>query len=166
MKKYLSKYEIRWAIIISILTFIWIVFEHEIGLHNGIREFNPFISLLFIFPAFLFYIFFFIDKKRRRYKNRLKFEHAFLSGVVLTIILFILNFPLQYIVYSLFPPLTEDSLLNSDEIIFKNDFTLAERLIYWPMFTLIFGFIFSIILGLIYKKKRKRKRKRKSENKH
>lgn len=158
MKKYLTKYEIRWALIISILTFIWIVFEHEIGLHNGIREFNPIYSLVFVFPAFLFYIFFFIDKKRRRYKNRLRFKHAFLSGVSLTIVLFILSFPVQYIVHYLFPPLSESSLLNPDEIIFKSDLSLTEKLIYWPLFTLIFGFIFSITLGLMFKRKRKRRK--------
>lgn len=156
MKKYFTKYEFRWAIIISMLTFVWTIFENEIVFGNTGRKYELYYSLFFVIPAFLFYFLFFQDKKKKRYKNRVKSKHGFYSGLALTILLFIITFPLQCIIYNLYPPLEGAGVFEQDNALIENYFTLSQRIIYWPISTLIFGFIFSVILGFLNEKKKKR----------
>lgn len=138
------------------LTFVWVIFENEVGFGNTGRKYELHYSLFFVIPAFLFYFLFFQDKKKKRYKNRVKFKHGFYSGIALTILLFIITFPLQWIIHGIYPPLGGQGVFEQDKALIENYFTLSQRIIYWSISTLIFGFIFSVILGYINGKKKKR----------
>lgn len=169
MKKYLTKYEYRWAFIFTLLSLLWTAFEYEMGWHSSKIGSHKFYTFFFLIPATLCYYLFFLDKRSNRFKKRFKFEHAFYSGLSLTILIAIFSVPVQLFIHYFVSP---DYLLNAQEYAVENMevseanakqvFSVYSFALFFPIVYFLFGLCLSGIFGFFlrrtkysgYKKKR------------
>lgn len=166
MKKYLTKYELRWAVIITILSLLWNAFEYEMGWHdNGIAS-HKYYTFLFLIILTLCYYLFYLDKRANRYKKRFKFRHGFYSGLSLTILVALFSIPAQLLVHKLITPdyidHAKDYAVQSGEMSSQqanNRFNITNFVLFFPIVYMIYGVVASFVLSLLLRKKSKRRRK-------
>ena len=165
MKRYLTKYELRWALIFSLLFLLWTAFEYEMGWHDEQIKNHKYYTFLFLFIASACYWFFLIDKKSNRFKKRFKFKHAFWSGMGMTLLVAIMIIPAQLLIHNLVSPdyFTEaqNYAISSKEMTkeqAKNTFNIRSFVLFYPLFYMLFGIVISVIFGLILQRDARNKR--------
>lgn len=102
MKNY--SIEIKWALRFTLLTLAWAIGEKAIGLHDVHIENYGLCSLLFVFPAFLFFYLALAEKKKYFFNNEMTWKQGFVTGIVLSFIIALLNPIAQYVIYSSITP--------------------------------------------------------------
>lgn len=173
MKKYLSKYEYRWALIFTLVSILWIAFEYEMGWHSVKIESHKWNTFFFFIPATICYFLFFLDKRSNRFKKRFKFKHAFYSGLGLTALIAVFSVPAQLLIHYFVSP---DYLVNAQEYAVdsmqmtepnaKKVFSISSFALFFPILYLLFGIFLSFIFGLLLRRVKyagfKRKKRYKS----
>lgn len=167
MKKYLTKYEFRWALIILLVSLLWTIFEYEMGWHGEDYKTHLYLTFLFIIPLSICYFLFLNDKRAHRYKKRFKFKHAFNSGMGLTILVALFTIPAQFFIHTFISP---NYLQTAQEYAVSNGelsrmeareiFTIKNYVIFFPLVFLFTGIILSFVLGKILKSKSSKSRSR------
>jgi len=154
MKKYLTKYEFRWAIIILMLSLLWTAFEYEMGWHDRNFVYHRYFTFLFIIPFTLSYWLFLLDKKSHRFKKKFRYRHAFNSGMGLTILVALFTIPTQFLIHYLVTPdyLTEaqNYSVKSGELTTiraRDLYTITNFVILFPILYLLLGILLSMIFG-------------------
>ena len=102
MKNY--SIEIKWAIRFTLLTLAWAIGEKSIGLHDVYIKDYAFYSLLFVFPAFLFFYLALVEKKKYSFNNQMIWKQGFVTGIVISFIIALLNPIAQYVIYKAITP--------------------------------------------------------------
>lgn len=90
------KLEIKWGLIFSLVSLIWVVGEYLVGLHDRYIAQHPILTNLFFFPAVLM-MYLAIREKRRALGGKIGFIEALLSGIGVSVIVAILSPAVQYI---------------------------------------------------------------------
>ncbi|MEO8665281.1 MAG: DUF4199 domain-containing protein [Ignavibacteria bacterium] len=91
------KTEIKFALIFVILSFIWNIIEYAAGLHSTHISIHPyFVTPFFIILTVVIYLLA-IREKRKNSGGQITFSKAFMTGVMLTFFIIILNPAFQYI---------------------------------------------------------------------
>ncbi|MBC7440123.1 MAG: DUF4199 domain-containing protein [Flavobacterium sp.] len=96
--------EIKWALRFTLLTLAWAIGEKSIGLHDKYIENYAMCSLLFIFPTFLFYYLALAEKKKYFFHNQMVWKQGFVSAIVISFIIALLNPIAQFVVYKSITP--------------------------------------------------------------
>ncbi|MGC4042090.1 MAG: DUF4199 domain-containing protein [Flavobacterium sp.] len=96
--------EIKWAIRFTLLTLAWAIGEKAIGLHDQYIENYGMCSLLFFFPAVLFFFLAIREKKKYVYNNSMTWRQGFVSGIIMSFIIALLNPMAQYVIYKMISP--------------------------------------------------------------
>lgn len=104
MKKYLTKYEWRWAAIYTLVILIWGAFEFEMGWHGEHIASHLYLIILFLLPAAIVYYVFLLDKRAHRFKKRMKWRHGFRSAMGLTFLTILMLIPVQILLFQLVTP--------------------------------------------------------------
>ena len=102
MKSY--SIEIKWAIRFTLLTLAWAIGEKLIGLHDVYIQNYGLCSLLFVFPAFLFFYLAIAEKKKYSFGNEMNWRQGFVTGILISFIIALLNPIAQYVIYSSITP--------------------------------------------------------------
>ncbi|MFM8394748.1 MAG: DUF4199 domain-containing protein [Acidobacteriota bacterium] len=88
--------EIKWGLIFSIVSLIWVAGEYLIGLHDRYIANHAILTNLFFFPAVLM-MYLAIREKRQALGGRIGFIEALLSGIGVSVIVALLSPAVQYI---------------------------------------------------------------------
>lgn len=102
MKKF--SIEFKWGIQFSILSVVWMIFEKTVGLHDAYIDRQLIYTNLFGIVAVAVYFLALRDKKRRYYSGDMDWKQGFISGMVLTVVIAVLNPLVNYIVYTYITP--------------------------------------------------------------
>lgn len=167
MKKYLTKYEFRWALIILLVSLLWTIFEYEMGWHGEDYEKHRYLTFLFIIPLSLCYFLFLFDKRSNRYKKRFKFKHAFNSGMGLTILVALFTIPAQFLIHYFISPnylqTAQEYAVSNGEMTrlqARDIYTIENYVIFFPLVFLFTGIMLSLVLGHLLKSKSSKSRRR------
>ncbi|HLT88213.1 MAG TPA: hypothetical protein VKZ57_11530 [Sphingobacterium sp.] len=63
--------EIKWAVLFSIMTLLWMVLEKLCGLHGKYIDYHLYLTNLFAIPAIWFMVLALRDKKKNFYAGRI-----------------------------------------------------------------------------------------------
>lgn len=96
--------EIKWALRFTLLTLAWAIGEKSIGLHDKYIQNYAMCSLLFIFPVFLFYYLALAEKKKYFFDNQMVWKQGFVSAIVISFLIALLNPIAQFVVYKSITP--------------------------------------------------------------
>ena len=96
--------EIKWALRFTLLTLAWAIGEKAIGLHDEYIADYGIYTNLFAIPAFLFFYIALKEKRKYVYNNDMNFRQGFVSGLVLSFIIALLNPFAQFVIYKSITP--------------------------------------------------------------
>lgn len=96
--------EIKWGILFSIATLVWMIIENSVGLHDVNIDKQPVYTNLFALIAIAIYALALREKKYLFFKGNMTWKQGFLSGVVLSVVVSILSPLVQYITYTYITP--------------------------------------------------------------
>lgn len=70
-----------------IMTLAWMILEKVSGLHSTHIDKQQYLTLLYIIPSIFVYLLALSDKKKNFYSGKITFMDAFLSGIIMTMII-------------------------------------------------------------------------------
>lgn len=83
--------EIKWAIIFSIISVLWILLERSSGLHDEHINKHYIYTNLVSIPYILVYIFALLDKRKRYYEGNMTYLKGFVTGLIITLFVTLLS---------------------------------------------------------------------------
>lgn len=157
------KTEIRWGILFSLVSMAWMFIEVQfLDWHDRYisSQFgNHFIILLILFA--IIYYFALREKREHYYKGKITWKQALASGVIISVVITLLSPLTEYFNYHYVSPNYFDSII--DYQVHKEHpmtqesaeslFNMKSFLIQAIFTNLSFGFMASILLGLVVRKK-------------
>lgn len=153
------KFEIKWGVIFTVLSILWMIFEKWMGWHGPKIAVHALYTNFFAIVAILIYIFAFLDK-RKNDKSIMQWKHGFFYGLGIAIVVAVLSPLSQWITsFAISPDYFSNAIAYSVEQgkltqQQANDyFNLKNYLIQGFVGALIMGTITSAIIALFIQKK-------------
>ncbi|HWR94750.1 MAG TPA: DUF4199 domain-containing protein [Flavobacterium sp.] len=154
--------EIKWGILFSIVSIVWMIIEFTFGLHDKNINKHGIYSNLFAFVAIGIYYLAIRNKKIQYYNGIMSWQEGFISGMIISVIVALLSPLTQYICYTFISP---NFFKNYIQFVIENKsmtkenaelyFNLKNFIISGLSFTLSIGVITSALIALILKSKNK-----------
>ncbi|MGO2102022.1 MAG: DUF4199 domain-containing protein [Psychroflexus halocasei] len=91
--------ELKWGLIFIVTSLLWMYLEKLVGLHSTHIDLHMYLTNLFAIPAILIFVLALKDKKKKDYNDSISFKQAFISGLIITLIITIFS-PLTQIITS------------------------------------------------------------------
>jgi hypothetical protein len=98
------KIEIKWAIIFSVVSLLWMLLEKLCGLHGKHIDYHMFLTNLFAIPAIIMMVMALKDKKKNFYNGQMTYIQGLISGTIVSVIIAILSPLTQWISSSVISP--------------------------------------------------------------
>lgn len=95
MKQY--RIEIKWGILFSLMTLLWMVMERYVGLHDSFIHNHSFYTNFIAIPSISIYFLALLDKRRSFYGGKMSYKKGFYAGLVITLVVTLLAPIVQYI---------------------------------------------------------------------
>lgn len=147
MKK--LKVEIKWAILFSIMTLVWMVLEKLSGLHSNYIDYHLYLTNLFAIPAIWFMVMALQEKKKVYYDGQMSFKQGFISGLILSVIIALLSPLTQWIIsYVISPEYFPNVIKRSVEIGYFKSTAEAEANFNYSNYAKQ-GAIGALIMGIV-----------------
>lgn len=161
MKKY--SIEVKWAFIFIITSLLWMVLEKISGLHDKHLDLQQYLTLLFMVPAILIYVWALKDKKKNFYNGKISFKQAFISGLIMSVIITVFSPLTQWITSEIITPDYFDNVIKYSVSTgyYKSVeeatafFNLKNYIIQSFIFTLIMGIVTSAVVAFFVRSKSK-----------
>jgi hypothetical protein len=158
----MNKYsiEIKWALRFTLLTLAWAIGEKAIGLHDIHIENYGLCSLLFVFPAFLFFYLALTEKKKYFYNNSITWQQGFVCGAIISLIIALLNPVTQLVIYKSITPDFFDNMIAykvKNKMSLKTVqevFNLKSYIVQTTFSSLSYGFITGALVALLIRNKK------------
>ncbi len=154
------KLELKWAVIFTIATLIWMMLEHTMGWHDEYIAEHWWLTLLFVPFGLLFFYLALKEKRRRFYNGSITWLQAFLCGCLISLFVALLS-PLtlylssEYIAPSYFTNLiaysVDNRLLSREEAL--ADYNLARYMFQAAVGSLVSGILTSAIMAFFVRRK-------------
>ena len=96
--------EIKWGVIFTLLTLLWMVFEKAMGWHDLYIDKHAIYTNFFGIIAVLVYFLAIREKKRNFYNGEMTWRQGFVAGLILTIVVTILAPLSQFITSTYITP--------------------------------------------------------------
>lgn len=151
--------EIKWALIIIGVTWLWSLAERLCGLHDEHIARVRFYGNFFIIPLVFLYLAALADKRRADYNGRISFKQGLRSGVVLTILLTVLSPLTQYVIATIISPhffnhaaayIVSEGILGEDDA--RAFFSLGNYIRNSIMSTPVIGLLVALFAAIIVPK--------------
>lgn len=156
------KIEIKWALIFCVSMLAWMYFEKTMGWHDEKIADHATYTNFFAIPAILIYVLALLDKKKNFYSGAMTYKQAFLSGLILTVIVTVLSPLSQYITTTMITPEYFPNVINyavSSGQMTQEDaeayFNLKSYLVQSVIGALVMGIVTSLIVAVFVKSKAK-----------
>ncbi len=158
MKKFAI--EIKWGIIFTLVSLLWIYMEKALGWHDELIAKQAIYTNFFAIVAIILYILALLDKRRNFYHGKITWTQGFISGVVLSVVVAILSPLAQYISMEYISPdyfahmisYTVESGRMSQEAA-EGYFNLKSYMLQSFFFAMAVGTVTSAIVALIVRRK-------------
>ncbi|MFM1877976.1 MAG: hypothetical protein RLZZ241_842 [Bacteroidota bacterium] len=98
------KTEIKWALIFTATTLLWMLLEKFSGLHSTHIALHQYLTNLFAIPAILVYVFALKEKKNKDLGGAMSYKQGFISGMLITLFVTMLSAPTQWVVSEIITP--------------------------------------------------------------
>ena len=141
------KTEIKYALIFVIISFVWNIIEFVAGLHSTYINIHPyFVTPFFIILTAAIYICA-LTAKRKELGGKITFGKAFITGMIITLFILILNPVFQYIYSEFINPNFYNAFIQYD--VSTGKLTKQEAEDYYNFKNFIFrGSIYRFIMSL------------------
>ncbi|MEO6683083.1 MAG: DUF4199 domain-containing protein [Ginsengibacter sp.] len=96
--------EIKWAIIFSVSSLLWMLLEKLTGLHGRYIGYHMFFTNLFAIPAIWIFYLAVKDKKNRNRLRKMTYKQGFITGLNLILIIVLLSPLTHWISTSIISP--------------------------------------------------------------
>ncbi len=158
MKKFAI--EIKWAIIFSIATLLWIFMEKSLGWHDELIAKQAIYTNFFAIVAIAIYVLAIWDKRKNFFHGKMTWTQGFISGIILSAIVAILSPLVQYISTKIISP---DYFTNAIDYAVENGrmslesaegfFNMKSYILQGFFTALGMGTVTSAIVALVLRKK-------------
>lgn len=98
------KIEIKWAVIFSVMTLLWMLLEKLCGLHSTYIDYHLYLTNLFAIPAIWLYVLALKDKKKNYYHGVITYKQGAVSGIILSVIIALISPLTQWITSYIITP--------------------------------------------------------------
>ena len=89
--------EIKWALIFSAVTLLWMTGEKLVGLHDKYIDYHLYLTNLFAIPAIIMMVLALKEKKNKGYDGQMTYGQGFISGIIISAIIALLSPLTQWI---------------------------------------------------------------------
>ncbi|MCF8224929.1 MAG: DUF4199 domain-containing protein [Bacteroidales bacterium] len=96
--------EIKWAIIFSLMTLLWMMLEKLAGLHDEHIGKHAIVTNFVAIPAIAIYVFALLDKRKNYYNGKMTYLQGVISGLIISAIVTVLSPLNQYITSTYITP--------------------------------------------------------------
>ncbi|MBN3520570.1 DUF4199 domain-containing protein [Algoriphagus lutimaris] len=153
--------EIKWAIIFVLMSLAWMILEKSLGWHDELIDQHAVFTNFFAIPAIMVFVFALRDKKKNYYRGDITYLQAFLSGLIISVIIMVLTpfaqyITLEYITPDYFTNVIKYSVssgeLSQQEA--EDWFNLQSYIVQATIGALIMGVITSAIVAIFIKSKK------------
>lgn len=142
------KIEIKWAIIFTIATLLWMCFEKAMGWHSNKIADHATMTNFFAIIAIGIYVFALLNKRKAYYNGFITWKQGFISGVILSLFVMLLNPLAGLLIHKVISPEYFPNVIAY--AIESGQSTKAEAEAYFNLTSyLIQGAVFSLIIGII-----------------
>ncbi|MDT0678183.1 DUF4199 domain-containing protein [Autumnicola musiva] len=152
--------EIKWGIIFSFASLLWMMFEKRMGWHDELIAKHPIYTNLFGLVAIALFLFALYDKRKHFYGGRMSWSQGFVSGIVLTIVITLLTPLMQYITNAWITPDYFENVINytvatgqMQRSAAEEYFNMKSYIIMGIFSALAMGVVTSAIVALILRRK-------------
>ncbi len=143
------KTEIKWAILFSVMTLIWMLLEKLSGLHSQYIDYHLYLTNLYAIPAIWLMVLALKEKKRIAYNGQINYLQGLKSGIVLSIFIALLSPLTQWITsYVITPEYFPNVIKRSVEIGYFKTTAEAEANFNYDNYAKQ-GAIAAFVMGLI-----------------
>lgn len=97
------KVEIKWAVIFTIVMLLWMMLEKALGWHDELIAQHATYTNFFAPVAILIYVFA-LKEKKSSLNGEMSYKKAFISGIILSMIIALLSPLAQYITHNFITP--------------------------------------------------------------
>lgn len=160
MNKY--KIELKWALIYCGMVLLWMFLEVILGLHSEHIDLHMVTTMFFLIPMFILYTYALLDKKKHYFSGNMNYKQAFVTGVIITVIITLLSPITQYITSVFITPdfftnaieyATSTGVMTKEKA--QRHFNLSNYMIQGVFGSLVVGIVFSAIVAIFTRTKSK-----------
>ncbi len=91
------KIEVKWAVIFSLMTLLWMLLEKLSGLHDRYIDYHLYLTNLFAIPAIIVMVMALKDKKKNLYNHQMSYKQGLITGIILSFIIALISPLTQWI---------------------------------------------------------------------
>lgn len=96
--------EVKWAAVFMLMGLLWMLLERATGLHDEHIDKHAIYTNLVTIPAILIYLLALLEKRKNDYHGFISYKQAFMSGLVITLLVTLLTPLSQWITLELITP--------------------------------------------------------------
>jgi hypothetical protein len=142
------KIEIKWAIIFSVMTLLWMLLEKLAGLHSTYIDYHLYLTNLFAIPAIWIMVLALKDKKKSFYAGQMSYKQGLICGIILSVFIALISPLTQWITsYVITPEYFPNVIKRSVEIGYYKTIEEAEANFNYTNYAMQ-GAIGSLIMGI------------------
>ena len=152
--------EIKWGIIFTIVTLIWMWMEKLLGWHDEHIDKHRFYTMFFAIPAILVYVLALLDKRKNYFNGKMTWVQGFITGLGITVVVAVLSPLTQYIISEFITPnYFENAIAHAVEnekmdLVFAKEYFNLKNYIWQSLMSAVgMGVFTSAIVALFVKKK-------------
>jgi hypothetical protein len=143
------KIEIKWALIFTGVTLLWMLLEKAVGLHDRYLDYHLYLTNLFAIPAIVMMVLALKDKKKNFYGGQMDYKQGFLSGLVVSVFIALLSPLAQWITsYVITPEYFPNVIKRSVELGYFETLAEAEANFNYKNYA-VQGAIAALVMGVL-----------------
>lgn len=96
--------EIKWSIILIASLLLWMIIEKLSGLHDVHIDMHQSITMLYYIIFIILYVLALRDKKKNFYNGKINYKRAFVSGLIISLIVALFSPISQWIISNVITP--------------------------------------------------------------
>ena len=96
--------EIKWGSILAVIVLIWYYVEKALGYHDDRALYQPVFNFLVMLPMFVIYVMALRERREDTPGGQFPWLKAFVSSFIVTIVLALWQFAVQYILHNVISP--------------------------------------------------------------
>lgn len=152
--------EIKWGVIFTVVTLLWMWMEKLLGWHNEHIDKHPVYTLFFAIPAILMYVLALLDKRKNHFNGSMTWVQGFITGLGVTVVVAIFSPLTQYIISEIITPdyfenaISHAVKIREMELAQAQEYFSLENYIWQSLMSAVgMGVFTSAIVALFVKKK-------------
>lgn len=143
------KIELKWALIFTVVSLVWMVIEKLSGLHDKNIDYHMYLTNLFVIPAIVVMVMALKDKKKNFYAGNMSYKQGLICGIVLSLFIALFSPISQYITsYYISPEYFPNVIKRSVELGYYKTTAEAEANFNYKNYA-IQGAIAAFLMGVI-----------------